>query len=155
MKGDSLQTWWAQTASPVLRGPWVMEGPGKGSGGLWRCGLALVSYSILLATLCWCCSQVSYQEAVTFLKEIFTAQMIMFSLNSHLSYFFNENLLQFSNLGLVLRSEKGRMYSLSGYICCGWSFCRCPSYGFLLRVFYFWTLKIVLGESNFQHFKEI
>ena len=56
----------------------------------------------------------SCQEAVTFLKEIFTAQMIMLSLNSHLSYFFNENLLQFNNLGLVLCSEKGRMYSLSG-----------------------------------------
>lgn len=29
----------------------------------------------------------SCQEAVTFLKETFTAQMIMFSLNSLLSYF--------------------------------------------------------------------
>ena len=58
----------------------------------------------------------SCQEAVMFLKEIFTAQMIMLSLNSHLSYFFNENLLQFNNLDWFYAQRKaGRIVSVGKF----------------------------------------
>lgn len=85
-----------------------------------------------------CCSQVSCQKTglFFFLKEIFTAQMIMFSSNSHLSYF----LMKISCNSVTwdcFYTQRKAEYSHSGWICCRWFFCGCLSSGFLLEYFIF------------------
>ena len=92
-----------------------------------------------------CCSQVNCQETVSVLKEIFTEQMIMFSLTSHLSYFLMK--ISWNSVTwdwFYTQRKAGCIISVAEFAMFGLS-ADALTLAFYW-VFYLWTLKTALGK---------